>query len=244
MTREEGLLVRRMLTAVGGMAAFFLLARQCGRPWFPLLPAALSGWTCGTLLRGKAFRRFRDPAMAAGLVLPLLAVWAPGAAVGAGATGALVCLVLSEGSRSGRSSTGRAVACVLGVSTACSGLAMLGRAPAVLVVFMASWTAFLCLRVSVSGRGLVPAVLLGWLAGYGTLAAELSEAPGTIDMLAGAGWCAGVALLALLGAVGAGYAVRTMGIRRPEWFVEPLLAPLLAAPGAAALLSIIPVFLP
>lgn len=238
------MLVRRMLAAAGGMAAFFLLARQCGRPWFPLFSAALSGWTCGTLLRGKVFRRLRDPAMAAGLALPLLAAWAPGAAVGAGVTGALVCLVLSEGSRSGRASTGKAVACVLGVSTACSGLATLGHASAVLVVFMASWTAFLCLRASVSGRGLVPAVLLGWLAGYGTLAAELSEAPGTIDMLAGAGWCVGVALLALLGAVGAGYAVRAMGIRRPEWFVEPLLVPLLAAPGAAALLSVVPVFLP
>ena len=59
---------------------------------------------------------------------------------------------------------------------------------------------------------------------------------------AGAGWGVGAAASGVLGCAGAGYLVRLAGIRRPDWYLEPLLAAILAAPGAVALLSVVPVF--
>ena len=193
MTREESLLLRRVLAAVGGMAAFFLLARQCGRPWFPVLPAMLSGWTCGAMLQGKAYRRFREPAMAAGFVLPLLAAWAPGALVGATFAGTLLGLVLSEGRRAGQQAARRALGCVLGVSVGCCGISTMEHPAAVLVLCIASWTVFLLFRASTSRKGFAVAMALGWLVGFAVLAAESSEAPGTVDLLFGAVWCVGAA---------------------------------------------------
>lgn len=242
MTREESLLLRRVLAAVGGMAAFFLLARQCGRPWFPVLPAMLSGWTCGAMLQGKAYRRFREPAMAAGFVLPLLAAWAPGALVGATFAGTLLGLVLSEGRRAGQQAARRALGCVLGVSVGCCGISTMEHPAAVLVLCIASWTVFLLFRASTSRKGFAVAMALGWLVGFAVLAAESSEAPGTVDLLFGAVWCVGAAASGVLGCAGAGYLVRLAGIRRPDWYLEPLLAAILAAPGAVALLSVVPVF--
>ena len=101
---------------------------------------------------------------------------------------------------------------------------------------------FLLFRASTSRKGFAVAMALGWLVGFAVLAAESSEAPGTVDLLFGAVWCVGAAASGVLGCAGAGYLVRLAGIRRPDWYLEPLLAAILAAPGAVALLSVVPVF--
>ena len=228
--------------AFGWVLAFFFLARQYARPWFPAVPGLLSGWACRELLRPRCFKAVREKAVACGAALPVLAAWSPVAAIGLGLTGAMLALAMSDGKRAGAAAARRAVFCVLAVATGCSGLAMLGHGEALIGATVAAWTACTCLSFTSTWTGFWISMGAGWVACFGMMAAECAEAPGTIDPLMAGIWAVGVAGAAVVGSVGAQYVLGASGTRSPEWYMKPLLAGMLSAPGAAALLQAIPVF--
>lgn len=242
MSASEKETLWKMSAALGALTAFFFLVRQYDRAWFPVLPAALAAWLCGSLLRARCFRAIREPAMAGSFVLAALASWAPGVLLGAGFTGMLACLVLSDGKRVGASTARKALFGVLSVSAGCSGIAMLGHGEALLAVSMAAWVAFLCLQIVPSEKGLATGFFLGWMIGFGMMAAELLNAPGTIDVFWAGVWTIGVAGSAVVGTLGSQYVMKCLGIRQSGWFLDLALCATMSAPGAAALLAVMPVF--